>query len=213
MRQISSFIFLLVMSEFVTGQVYSADKKFEYDITYFQNQENLSTHETITLTMTGRKWKWSENQLEGVWTYFTKPKTEKKFQKQKTIGWLKVDTTGIIENENKVWLHPPRHNQYLLTEISPFPDFRKNLKIGDSYNMFLSIGKGFGDWTDKKIKFSYVIKNIEQQSDDTLWTTEASSQLDGKSNNCKFIFSEKKGFILLDYSFYNGDKLTIRLMD
>ena len=213
MKRPTLIIFLLFLSEFALGQVYTANKKFEFDIKYFQSQENQSTQETIILTMTGKKWKRAESQLEGIWTYSTKSKTKKNFQKQKTIGWSTVDTTGIIESEQKVWLHPPRHNQYLLTEIAPFPDFRKNLKVGDTYNVFLFIGSGFGDWAEKKIKSSYIIKETKQQANDSLWTIEASSKLDGKINNCKFIYSERRGFVLLDYNFYNGDSLTMKLKD
>ena len=211
MKRFTLFIFLFALSEFVIGQIYTADKKFEYDIKYFQSQGNQSSHERIILTMTGKKWKVDESQLEGIWTYFTKPKTEKKFKKQKSNRVLKEATTGVIENEKKNWLHSPRHNQYFLTEISPFPDFRKNLKVGESYNTILFIGKGFGDFTDKKIKFKYVIKSSEVHSTDTLWTIEATSIIDEKTNSCNFIFSEKRGFIWLDYNFYNGDKLLMQL--
>jgi len=213
MNRLTLLSLLLFLSELVLGQIYTADKKFDFDIKYFESRENEATQEIISLTITGRKWKHSEKQLEGIWTYFAKPTTKKKFQKQKSIGWFKVDTTGIIENEEKVWLHPPRHNQYLLTEIAPFPDFRKNLKVGESYSTVLMIGSGFGNWADKKVKATYVIKDEKQQANDTLWTIEASSQLDGEKNTCKFIFSAKRGFVLLDYSFYNGDTLTIKIND
>ena len=213
MNRLTLLSLLLFLNELAFGQIYTAGKKFEFDIKYFQSRENQTTQETISLTITGRNWKHSEKQQEGIWTYFTKPTTEKKFEKQKTIGWVKVDTTGMIENEEKVWLHPPRHNQYLLTEIAPFPDFRKNVKVGESYNVVLFIGSGFGNWTDKKIKSMYVIKDIEQHSSDTLWTIEASSQLNEETNSCKFIYSKRRGFVLLDYSFYNGDKLIMKLKD
>jgi hypothetical protein len=104
MNLLTLLFLLLFLNGFVLGQVYTANKKFEFEIKYFQRQENLTTQEIISLTITGRKWKHSEKQLEGIWTYFTKTTTEKKFQKQKTIGWFKADTTGIIENEERVWL-------------------------------------------------------------------------------------------------------------
>lgn len=79
-----------------------------------------------------------------------------------------------------------------MTEIAPFPDFRKNLKIGDTYNSFLWIGAGWGNWTGKEIKSKYVIADVEKEEDDTLWTIDATSELAGKTSNCRFILSEKK---------------------
>jgi hypothetical protein len=37
------------------------------------------------------------------------------------------------------------------------------------------------------------------------------SEMDGKINNCEFIFSDMRGFIFLSYTFFNGDSLTMKL--
>jgi len=36
--------------------------------------------------------------------------------------WIRRDTTGVIENDEKVWLHPIRNNEFFKTEIAPFPE-------------------------------------------------------------------------------------------
>ncbi len=117
---------LILSSKACFGQIYADKKEFIYGIEYIQSKNLLKTKETIRLAITGKKWKNDENQVEAIWIYKTKPKTRSKFQDQFSIGWFSTDTTGIIENEKKIWIHPPRHNQYTLTEIAPFPDFRKN---------------------------------------------------------------------------------------
>ena len=195
----------------VLDKIYSTEKKIAYNICFFQHKQNLKTNETIYLTLTGKKWKQSESQLEAIWTYRTKPGTEKKFQNQFSIGWISADTTGIIEDEEKIFIHPPRHNQYTLTEIAPFPDFRKNLKIGDTYTALIIIGPGWGDWSGKKIKSRYIIEDTRIEKGDKYWTIKATSELDGKTTDCEFIFNEKKGFVSLVYNFFNGDKMTMKL--
>ena len=213
MRDFIIFTTLLVVSTTCLGQIYTNEKVIEYGVDYLQSKNKLKTEETIYLTITGKKWKNDENQSEAVWTYNPKPNTKEKFQDQFSIGWFSTDTTGLIENENKIWLHPPRHNQYALTETAPFPDFRKNQKPGDTYNTVLYIGSGFGEWAGRKIKSNYIIENIRLEPGDTFWTIIAGAELDGKTNSCEFIFSEKKGFISLNYKFFNGDTMIMKMKE
>jgi hypothetical protein len=211
MKDLVILTILILFLKPSSGQIFSGEKLFEYNVHYYQQKQNLSTDETIFLEITGRKWKNSEDQSEAIWKYQTKPETQKKFKDQFSIGWLSADTTGIIENKEKIWIHPPGHNQYSLTEIAPFPDFRKNQKIGDTYNSILWVGSGWGDWTGKKIKTQYVISDKREEAVDTFWTIKATSEIDGRYSSCEFILSGKNGFVFLEYNFYNGDKMTMTL--
>jgi len=211
MKDLIGLTILTLFFKTCLGQIYSGEQVFEYNTQYFQSKQNLKTEETIYLTITGRKWKNSEDQSEAIWNYKTKPETQKKFQNQFSIGWLSADTTGIMENKDKIWIHPPRHNQYSLTEIAPFPDFRKNQKSGDTYFSLLHIGSGWGEWTGKKVKTQYIISDIKEEADDTFWTIKATSEIDSRYSSSEFILSGKKGFVSLEYNFYNGDKMTMVL--
>jgi hypothetical protein len=195
------------------GQANSVEKKRRYNICYYQEKQKLTTNETIYLLITGKTWKQSESQSEVIWNYDTKPGTQKDFQNQFSFGWLHSDTTGFIENENKVWIHPPRNNQYTLTETAPFPDVRKNLNAGDSYSSILFVGAGCGVLTGKKINSTYTISNIRKKNEDVIWTIQAISVFDDETNYCKFIYSNKKGFVSVDYKFYNGDKMRLNLTE
>lgn len=205
------FIFLFVFFDFWDGQIFTHDKKLIYLIQYHFNELNITTNEKISLTITGNMWKKAAEQKEAIWQYYTKSETKILFSDQFSLGWLSTDTTGIIENDKRIWLHPPRNNQYLLTEIAPFPDFRKKSKVGDQYSSITFIGSGFGPWDGKKVKSTYSITNIDKVIEDSLWTIKAISEIEGEINNCEFIFSDKRGFILLSYSFFNGDSLTMKL--
>lgn len=211
MKTLQPLLCLLLCSLFCHGQTFTPGKTFVYDVQYYQYDKNITTKETITLKITGNAWKYSQDQNEAVWYYNTKAGTHELFRDQFSIGWISSDTTGIIENNNRIWIHPPRHNQYSMNEIAPFPDFRKNMNIGDVYSSIMYISDGFGPWAGQKLKFLYNIIKVENKGSDTEWTVSTTSDIEGKPNVMVFIFSEKKGFISLDYSFYNGDKETLVL--
>jgi len=193
------------------SQTITHDNKLIYLIQYHCNKLNITTKEEISLTITGKMWKKAEEQKEAIWRYYTKSETKLLFKDQFSLGWLSTDTTGIIENDRRTWFHPPRNNQYFLTEIAPFPDFRKKCKVGDQYSSIIFIGSGFGPWESKKVKSNYSITSIEKGIEDSLWKIKAISEIEGKTNRCEFIFSDKRGFILLSYAFFNGDSLTMKL--
>jgi len=213
MKSIFPFLILIFFFGSTFGQTNSVKKKLKYNIYYYQKKQKLTTNETICLLITGKTWKRSEAQSEAIWNYDTKPGTREDFRNQYSLGWLHSDTTGFIDNETKVWIHPPRHNQYTLTETAPFPDVRKNLNAGDSYSSILFVGQGFGELTGKKIKSTYTISKIRQKKDDIIWTIQSNSVFDNKTNYCKFIYSNKKGFVSIAYKFYNGDKMNMILKE
>ena len=204
-------ILLLFTLNFWDANVFTKNKEFVYLVQYHQNELDITTNEKISLSITGNMWKKAAEQKEAIWHYQTKSKTKLRFKDQFSLGWLLTDTTGIIENEKKIWLHPPRNNQYTLTEIAPFPDFRKNKKVGDTYSSVTFLGSGLGPWNGKKVKCNYSISNICKGIDDSLWTIMATSEIEGKLNNCEFIFSDSRGFIYMNYSFFNGDSMKMEL--
>ena len=206
-------VFLIAFYNFLDGQICTNDKEFIYVVQYHNNELDITTNENISLTITGNKWKKATEQKEAIWKYYPKSKTKLMFKDQFSLGWFSTDTTGIIENDKKIWFHPPRNNQYTLTEIAPFPDFRKNKKVGDSYSSVTLMGAGLGPWQGKKVKCNYSIATVDKGIEDSLWTIKATSEFDGKINNCEFIFSDKKGFISLSYLFFNGDCMKMKLIN
>jgi hypothetical protein len=206
------FLILIMIFESSFGQASSVEKNIVYTIYYFQKSQNLRTKETIYLKITGKKWSQSDAQAEAIWNYTTDPKTRLRFHNQFSIGWLQSDTTGIIDNNKRLWIHPPRHNQYSLTEIAPFPDFRKELHVGDKYTAILLMGNGFGVWANKKIKSTYTLVSVKKKKKDTIWTIAANSGFDEKNSHSEFIFSEQEGFVSITYYFYNGDKMIMKLI-
>ena len=213
MKILKILLVLLLPSFICDGQVFTTGKNFVYDAQYFQSEKNITIKEVVTFSISGQNWKQSKDQKEAIWKYATKKKTQTILKDQFSLGWTTVDTTGLIESEQKTWIHPPRHNQYTMNEIAPFPDVRKKYNVGDSYQSILFIGNGFGLWSGKKIKNIYTVAAIDIMESDTIWTINSKSEIEGKTNTLIIKFSGKRGFISLDYSFFNGDKESLILKE
>ncbi|MFP3632484.1 hypothetical protein SB776_38415, partial [Burkholderia sp. SIMBA_045] len=41
-----------------------------------------------------------------------------------------METTGAVENEMNVWIHPPRGSFFEILELNPFPYIKAPYKIG-----------------------------------------------------------------------------------
>lgn len=207
-----TFLLLLLFTHSLRDtSIFTKNREFVYLVQYHQNELGITTNEKIPLTITGNVWKRAIEQKEAIWQYHTESKTKQKFNDQFSLGWLLTDTTGLIENEKKIWLHPPRNNQYTLTEIAPFPDFRKNKRVGDTYSSVTFLGSGLGPWSGKKVICNYSISNLCKGIEDSLWTIKATSEIEGKLNSCEFIFSHRNGFISISYTFFNGDSMKMEL--
>lgn len=48
--------------------------------------------------------------------------------------------TGVIEDEKRVWWHPPRQNYFFSTEFSPFPEIRFPLRKGTKWDATIKAG-------------------------------------------------------------------------
>ena len=58
-------------------------------------------------------------------------------------------TSGAIENEKNVWIHPPRDSYFQILELNPFPFAKQPYEIGNKWTWQLTIGDG---WADERWK-------------------------------------------------------------
>ena len=63
-----------------------------------------------------------------------------------------VETTGAIDKDNRVFIHPPRMAYMTFAEIPPMPDIRRNTEIGVNSEGVLSGIRGHGELDGKEIK-------------------------------------------------------------
>jgi hypothetical protein len=136
--------------------------------------------------------------------------------KLKSIGWTSVDSTGAIENEKKYWIHPPRHNQYTITEIAPYPTVEFPCELNKKFNYILWIGSGWGEWENLKLKSNYEIVGTESKNIGTLnyecWIIKSESESELGKSYLTTAYNGNLGFVEFIYSFYNNTEIKIELI-
>ena len=62
-------------------------------------------------------------------------------------------------------------------------------------------------WGPDRFTSPKAIIDFQENRISVVWTIEANSVFDDKTNNSTFIYSSKRGFVSIEYKFYNGDKM------
>ena len=135
---------------------------------------------------------------------------------------LMKGSAAIIENNEKVWIHPPRTYFFKILELNPFPDILKPYTIGREWDWSLEIGDYWGNVKWKEWEGVIINKQYYKITGDTVLNTKtgnlhcyivdsyAVSEL-GKTYLTSY-FNDKYGFIKLDYTNIDGSKIVLNLI-
>jgi len=124
-----------------------------------------------------------------------------------------LSSTGAVENNYNVWIHPIRKGFFNCLETAPFPFIKRPLDVGSEWTDQMSIGQGWGNdmwgkWngqllltydykiTDKK-KVRTGIREID------CFIIESHAKSDMGTTKLTSYFSEKYGFVKLEYELIN----------
>lgn len=129
--------------------------------------------------------------------------------------------TGVVENKENVWIHPPRIGFLRSLEICPFPYIKLNKPIGYTWEDSMSISnswsnKEWGVWTGRLL-LRYNYKIISEEYIDTslgkLLCTKiiATAKSDIGTSELILYFSKSWGFVKLNYTLPNNVKIFINL--
>ena len=134
---------------------------------------------------------------------------------------LTNESTGLIENENNIWMHPPRSRFFAINEANPFPYIKKPYKIGTSWAWKLKFGSHWSqpEWLVWKgaVEATYDYKIAGEDKLETAfgkldcWIVDCISTSRLGKTTLKAHFSEKYGFVKLDYTNIDGSKLIFDL--
>ncbi|MEM7102177.1 MAG: hypothetical protein AAF502_03525 [Bacteroidota bacterium] len=129
--------------------------------------------------------------------------------------WTDETWEGIIENDETVWIHPIRHNQYIFTEVAPFPEVIFPLETGKTWAGGIGGLGGWGDWDGMDIMSTYEISSKEKVSLPfgklECWVIEAKSEFDLGTSTAVFHFHEDLGFVKMDYINYVNQRLVFEM--
>jgi len=132
-------------------------------------------------------------------------------------------TSGVIENEKNVWMHPPRDKYFKILELNPFPYIKAPYKIGNRWEWSLSIGDF---WSDPRwlqwyglVENTYNYEIIEKSRLKTalgnlncfVIKSKATSRL-GETELISY-FHKKYGFVRLYYQNIDGSRTILELED
>ncbi len=207
-------------------QIFKPCADYLYKVVYIDKANKVLLESKVLLTTTGKRWEFEPNkQDEVVIQYEFSKKMENRISKhQKDLygflyPWQEKTTTGIIENEKEVWMHPVRGNQYFITEVAPFPQVKLPLSVGASWTNSLSIHDGWGSWSNSTGNIYYKVVTeedvITQASDSEIrcYKIEAKARFPFGTSYATFWFSRAEGFIKINYKLYTGEKLTFELIN
>ena len=130
-------------------------------------------------------------------------------------------SSTIIENENKVWIHPPRQFFFKILELNPFPYIKKPIKIGKKWNWTLKIGEQYGDkrWKEWEKEITN-ISSYEIVKDTILLTklgelhcyvTKSTAKSEIGQTHLTSFFNKLYGFVKLDYTNIDGSIIILEL--
>ncbi|MEE9365043.1 MAG: hypothetical protein V3U92_20765 [Cellulophaga sp.] len=231
MKYILSFLTLLLFSQKEDSRKVYKDGEFIYTVGIIKNNKKLyvkfNSPRYLIMDENGNS---NREELNNAWELI-----ENKEQKntvayiglkilggiingnQKTMQWNYYDSnfskideaiTGLIENDSRVWLHPPRVKFFKILEINPFPEIRldkenwtSTLKVGEQWG-----NKAWKTWTgNATINSNYVCNKKEG-----IITATSNSKL----GNTKLVavFNEDKGFTKLNYTNIDGSILILDLV-
>lgn len=132
-------------------------------------------------------------------------------------------STGVIENEKNVWIHPPRDRLFRILEINPFPFIQTPYEIGNKWNWSLKIGSYWGDerWQtwEESIENQYDYEIVDKKKvnlqigevDCYLIESTATSSI-GKTKLLAY-FNMELGFVKLDYTNIDSTKTVLELIE
>ncbi len=201
-------------------------RKFIYMATYKDANGRTLSKQKVLLVSTGKRWQFGENdQIELIYQYDKSKLIAKDIPVNKDYPTIyegrygDESMSGLIDNDDKVWIHPFRSNQYILTEICPFPYIKKPFKIGKTWMSSIVIGKGWQMWENMSVSSHYEISKkdtiplpfSDKKEPVIIVQAESNSQI-GKSR-ATFTFSKTYGFITMDYTVFNGEKLVFDLIE
>ena len=219
-------------------KIYKKGKVYYYEAIYITKDSDTLTKEVIKMEPKGRPWlfQWSQRTIKETyatdwdklvdWIHPVNRSQKSRKERQANTeskgeewrgGWRESTTTGIFENGYEVWTHPFRSNQYVYTELAPFPEIDKERLCVDS-TWCSGLMLGYDNWKGT-IMNSYTVvnkSNYKYQGIDVIdcWKIHAvgkHSNLELGCNTNDFLFHPEYGFVEMKYEFYNGVRIIFKL--
>ncbi len=131
------------------------------------------------------------------------------------------EMTGVIENVQNIWMHPPRTVLFRILELNPFPFIQRPYEAGNKWSWELSIGSPWGDnrwktWEGRILnEMEYEITGLKKMPSRLgmleCWEVIATAKSELGKTSLKAYFHEQHGFVKLDYTNIDGSSVVLDL--
>jgi hypothetical protein len=132
-------------------------------------------------------------------------------------------STGAVENNSNVWIHPIREGFFNSLETAPFPFIKSPFKIGTEWTDQMLIGEGWGNemwgkWQGELL-LTYTYKITDRKTIKTkvgeidCFIIESKATSDIGASKLTSYFSEKYGFVRLEYQLLKKLKVNMWLVN
>ena len=170
------------------------------------------------------------NKIDGIKMSVIKPKMFQRTNKNQTEIRYNFEpnpqsrsSTGVVENKDNVWIHPPRMAFFNALETCPFPYIKLNKPVGYTWTDKMSIGehcsnKQWGEWKGRLLlDYTYEIvgKEAIKTSLGSLECYKIASTAKSTIGESKLVsfYNDKYGFVKLDYTLMTGTQIEINLVE
>ena len=199
---------------------WSPEREYVYEALYTDSDGQQISREIIRMKPTGKIWDVDPKQtlinfqLDSIVADWSRiPATPLNGVQR---AWMTDYEEGVLQTASKVWMHPLRQNQYVLTELAPFPDIVLPLKKDTSWNNTLWIYKAFGTF-EGTVECVYTLSQQEKRDyafgSLNCWKVFAVGTHDKLGvNTATYYFNEDYGFTEMNYQFFNHQKIELKLI-
>lgn len=202
-------------------EYWSKEREYIYIGLYIDSSGQVISTEKITLHPTEEVWEMDGKQtlmdftfdsISADWSKMLSVAINGKYKK-----WMSNYHEGVLQNSSKIWMHPVRQNQYLLTELAPFPQIILPIKQGTSWKDTLYIYAAMGSF-EGTVESTYTIEQEEERiykfGKIRCWKIFAQGVHDKLGiNSVVYYFNYEFGFTEMNYTFYNHQKIEFKLVD
>ncbi len=216
----------MIESDYDHYQIFSPCRSFTYRAKYWDANYNLISESLVRVTATGNavpdgvaneqqgvaQYQYTEEEIPVIQAYNINSDLEER-------SWIDQIPVGMFESPDDVWMMPFRENQFVFTQVAPYPSVNLPLSTGKQWTSNLIIYEGWGDWNNQQLFSNYEVVGQETllkiEFGDLKGTWHISSFLDagyGISTH-DFWYHEVFGFVKMQYKNYKDQLLVFELIE
>jgi hypothetical protein len=205
--------------------VFKPCRQYIYSAVYTDGSGSLISRSRVWMMATGKRWEFQPEKQDEIsiqydsagWNIASRSEYLVNKQMSNTARFASAEITGAIENEREIWMHPFRSNQFIFTEVAPFPSIELPLYVGRTWVNSLTIGNGWGDWQGHTISNEYVVVGQEDMKGSSLnlvncWRIKSTAVASFGNSTLDFLFHEQYGFVKMTYQNYKQQTLVFELI-